>query len=118
MNRGSNRLLLGILILLVLCYIVFDDLVQGDWGKIDGAWGRFSDFVSDDLWPPEWGMLTDAYYDGCSEEQAMFCSKAFVGMLETIKMAFVATILGFSIAILISPLAARNLVPAWISVPA
>ena len=58
MNRGSNRLLLGILILLVLCYIVFDDLVQGDWGKIDGAWGRFSDFVSDDLWPPEWGVLS------------------------------------------------------------
>ena len=62
-------------------------------------------------------MLTDSYYDGCSEEQAMFCSKAFVGMLETIKMAFVATILGFSIAILISPLAARNLVPIWVSVP-
>ncbi len=118
MNRGLNRLLLGILFLLILCYIVFDDLVQGDWGKIDGAWGRFSDFVSEDLLPPEWGMLTDAYYDGCTEDQAMFCSKAFVGMLETIKMAFVATILGFSIAILISPLAARNLVPIWVAVPA
>ena len=117
MNRGLNRLLLGMLFLLVLSYIVFDDLVQGDCGKIDGAWGRFSDFLSNDLLPPEWGMLTDSYYDGCSEEQAMFCSKAFVGMLETIKMAFVATILGFSIAILISPLAARNLVPIWVSVP-
>ena len=58
MNRGSNRLLLGILIILVLCYIVFDDLVQGDWVKSMVHGVVFTVFVSDDLWPPEWGMLT------------------------------------------------------------
>ncbi len=38
-------------------------------------------------------------------------------MLETLKMAFVATILGFVVAIIISPLAAKNLTPIWVYIP-
>jgi phosphonate transport system permease protein len=38
-------------------------------------------------------------------------------MVETLKIAFVSTILGFLGAILLSPLAARNLQSIWISIP-
>ena len=38
-------------------------------------------------------------------------------MLETLKMAFVSTIVGFTIAIFLSPLAAKNLTSAWVYIP-
>lgn len=117
MNRGMNRLLLAIFILVIACYFVFYDLVGGDWGQLSGGWANLSKLWNESLWPPEWGMITNAYYNGCDPNSAFLCSKAFVGMLVTIKMAFVATILGFVGAIIFSPMAARNLAPVWVYVP-
>ena len=117
MNQGMNRLLLSILILLAASYFVFDDLVRGDWGNLSTGWENLSIFWSESLWPPDWSMLQAQTYPECNSSIGFFCSKAYIGMLETVKMAFVATVLGFSIAILLSPLAARNLAPLWIAVP-
>tara|TARA_B100001123_G_C15309864_1_gene1023990 strand:+ start:1172 stop:2062 length:891 start_codon:yes stop_codon:yes gene_type:complete len=113
-----NRLLLSIIVLLIACYFVFYDLVQGDWGNLSNGWDNLSTFWNESLWPPDWAMLQAQTYPECNSSIGFFCSKAYLGMLETIKMAFVATVLGFSGAILLSPLAARNLVPLWVSVPA
>ena len=112
-----NRLLMSILFLLIASYFVFDDLVRGDWGNLSNGWENLSTFWNESLWPPDWAMLQAQKYPECESSIGFFCSKAFIGMLETIKMAFVATVLGFSIAIILSPLAARNLAPLWISVP-
>ncbi len=117
MNQGMNRLLLSILLLLAASYFVFDDLVRGDWGNLSTGWENLSIFWSESLWPPDWAMLQAQTYPECNSSIGFFCSKAYIGMLETVKMAFVATVLGFSIAILLSPLAARNLAPLWIAVP-
>lgn len=117
MSRGINRLVVIILFFLIMCYLVFDDLVQGDWGSLSNGWENFSIFWNESLWPPDWAMLQAQTYPECNSSTGFFCSKAYLGMLETIKMAFVATIIGFSGAILLSPLAARNLVPFWIFLP-
>ena len=62
-------------------------------------------------------MLEARKYPECTASIGFFCSKAYIGMLETLKMAFVSTIIGFFIAIVLSPLAAKNLTSAWVYIP-
>ena len=69
------------------------------------------------MWPPYWSVLDARSYPVCEQRIELFCSVGFIGMMETLKIAFVSTVLGFLGAILLSPLAARNLHAVWISVP-
>ena len=62
-------------------------------------------------------MLEARKYPECQSSIGFFCSKAYIGMLETLKMAFVSTVVGFFIAILLSPFAAKNLTSAWVYIP-
>ena len=96
---------------------VLNDLIAGDWSSITGGKSRLVEFIQEDLWPPDWSLLQARTYPACEASIGFFCSKAFIGMFETMKMAFVATILGFLGAILLSPLAARNLVPKAVHLP-
>lgn len=117
MNRALRRILLLITILGILCYFVLNDLIQGDWQVLDDGWSNLGTFWTESLWPPEWSMLEARTYPECTASIGFFCSKAYIGMLETIKMAFVATILGFVIAIVLSPFAAKNLTSVWVYIP-
>ena len=117
MNRGLKRIILITILLVILCIVVLNDLLQGNWGLIEGSWDNLSRFWNESLWPPEWSMLEPRTYPECQSSIGFFCSKAYIGMLETLKMAFVATILGFVVAIIISPLAAKNLTPIWVYIP-
>ena len=101
----------------IAAIVVFDSLIGGDWSPLFGGKENFIEFWQEDLWPPDWSLLEARKYPACEASIGFFCSKAYIGMLETIKMAFVATVLGFIGAILLSPLAARNLVPKFISFP-
>ena len=96
---------------------VLNDLIAGDWSSITGGKSRLVEFIQEDLWPPDWSLLQARTYPECEASIGFFCSKAFIGMFETMKMAFVATILGFLGAIILSPLAARNLVPKTVHLP-
>ncbi|MBJ62171.1 MAG: phosphonate ABC transporter, permease protein PhnE [Euryarchaeota archaeon] len=117
MNKALKRILLTAFILAILCYVVLDDLLQGNWGLISGSWSNLSTFWNESLWPPEWSMLEARKYPECQSSIGFFCSKAYIGMLETLKMAFVSTVVGFFIAILLSPFAAKNLTSAWVYIP-
>ncbi len=117
MNRALRKILFTAIILAVLCYIMLDDLLQGNWKTIDDSWENLSTFWNESLWPPEWSMLEARKYPECTASIGFFCSKAYIGMLETLKMAFVSTIIGFFIAIILSPLAAKNLTSAWVYIP-
>lgn len=117
MNRGLKRILLITGILTILCVMVLHDLLQGNWGILQGSWENLSKFWNESLWPPEWSMLEARKYPECTSSFGFFCSKAYIGMLETLKMAFVATILGFVIAITVSPFAAKNLASVWVYIP-
>ena len=52
MNRALKRILFTAIILAVLCYIMLDDLLQGNWKTVDDSWNNLSTFWSESLWPP------------------------------------------------------------------
>ena len=117
MNRGIFRMIILISVLLLLCILILNDLVQGDWGNLSRGLGNLIHFWNDSLWPPDWSMLQAQTYPECKVSVGFFCSKAYLGMMETIKMAFVATIFGFIGAISLSTMAAKNLVPSYVYFP-
>ena len=92
MNRALKKILFTAIILAVLCYIMLDDLLQGNWKTVDDSWNNLSTFWSESLWPPEWSMLEARKYPECTASIGFFCSKAYIGMLETLQLAFVSTI--------------------------
>ena len=119
MSVKVNKVWLISLTLLFLSLIILNNLVRGDWGDLTGGFANLLKFWNTELWPPEWSLVFDAQSEppNCNVEIGFFCSKAYTGMLETLKMAFVATIFGFIGAITLSSFAAKNLVPNYVLVP-
>lgn len=113
-----NRKLVGIVTATsLLALFIFNDMV-GDWGRLSGGWDNLVIFFNESLWPPDWSILEAQSYPVCDQEIELFCSVAWLGMVETIKIAFVATALGFVFALPLSVLAANNLSPLWMAIPA
>ena len=106
----------AILFLLLLAWITLYDLVD-DWGRLEGGWENLTIFVTESMWPPNWSVLKAQSYPVCEKDIEFFCSVGYLGMVETIKIAFVSTILGFIGALCLSSFAARNLMPMYIALP-
>lgn len=102
-------------VLLLSSYLTLIEL-KGDWSLRNGGFDNLVTFIRESLWPPDWSVLEARSYPVCEQSIGFFCSIAWTGMIETIKIAFVATIFGFIIALPISAMAASNLVPPHISV--
>ena len=119
MSVKLNKVWLISISLILLSLLVLNNLVRGDWGDLSGGLGNLIKFWNTELLPPEWSLIFEAQSEPprCKVDVEFFCSKAYTGMLETLKMAFVATIFGFIGAILFSSFAAKNLVPKYILVP-
>lgn len=115
--RIVKRFKILIIIALLFCYavLVMNGLIDGKWERLSNGWDNLQVFFSESL-PPDWSVLEARSYPECDQKYGFFCSIAYLGMLETIKIAFVATIFGFIGAISLSSLAARNLVPFWLSI--
>lgn len=114
MNRNTA---VGVGGLALLTVYLFFDLV-GDWGRMAGGVDNLLVFIRESLWPPNWSVLEAQSYPVCEARFEFTCSVAWLGMVETLKIAFVATMLGFVLALPISVLAAGNLSPMAIAVPA
>ena len=119
MSGKINKVWLISFGLLITAIVVLNNLVRGDWGDLTGGFANLVKFWNTELWPPRWSLIFEAQSEppNCRVEIGFCCSKAYTGMLETLKMAFVATIFGFIGAIALSPFAAKNLVPNYILVP-
>ena len=119
MSGKINKVWLISFGLLITAIVVLNNLVRGDWGDLTGGFANLVKFWNTELWPPRWSLIFEAQSEppNCRVGIGFFCSKAYTGMLETLKMAFVATIFGFIGAIALSPFAAKNLVPNYILVP-
>ena len=102
--------------MLLLAWIILNDLVD-DWGRFEGGWENLTAFVSESMWPPNWSVIEAQSYPVCEKDIEFFCSVGYLGMVETIKIAFVSTILGFIGALCLSSFAARNLMPMYIALP-
>ena len=119
MSTKINKVSVISFSLVILAFIILNNLVRGDWGELTGGFGNLVKFWNTELWPPEWALIFEAQAEPpkCNVNIEFFCSKAYTGMLETLKMAFVATIFGFIGAISLSSFAAKNLVPKSVLVP-
>ncbi len=119
MSTKINKVSVISFSLVILAFIILNNLVRGDWGDLTGGFSNLVKFWNTELWPPEWALIFEAQSEPpkCSVNIEFFCSKAYTGMLETLKMAFVATIFGFIGAIALSSFAAKNLVPKSVLVP-
>jgi phosphonate ABC transporter permease subunit PhnE len=106
------------LAMLLLTAVMLNDLAAGQWSRFEGGWGNLRRLVSESLWPPDLTVLKARNYPPCGAAFGFFCSKAWLGMVETLKMAFVGTVIGFLGAIVLAPMAASNLSPSWVGVPA
>lgn len=118
MNRGTLNIGLLTFGLLLLTAVVMNDLAAGQWSRFEGGWSNLRRLVTESLWPPDWTVLEARNYPPCEAAFGFMCSKAYLGMIETLKMAFVGTVIGFLGAILLAPLAASNLTPSWVGGPA
>ena len=119
--RGFLQVLKSFQILIILsalsglAFLVTSGMIDGDWGRLSGGWANVKIFLTESL-PLDWQVIEARSYPECEQDIEFFCSTAYIGMLETIKIAFVATVFGFIGAILLSSLAARNLSPTWLSI--
>ena len=114
----NKKFIITSIILIWLSLSFLDELVD-DWGQIESAPDRLGTFFDEELWPPDWSVLeAEEWADGslhkpdgelCTESYEIFCSKAWIGMEITIKMAFVSTLVGFIISVPIASLSANNL---------
>tara|TARA_Y100000768_G_scaffold342965_1_gene288356 strand:+ start:273 stop:1199 length:927 start_codon:yes stop_codon:yes gene_type:complete len=104
------------MILLILALLVLNGMVS-DWGRLTGGFTNLKNFFYQSLWPPDWSVLEPQVYPVCTARYPFefTCSTAWIGVIETIKIAFVATVFGMAMSLPLSLAAARNLSPAWLS---
>ena len=102
--------------LLISAFSVANGMVD-DWGRFGDGFSNLMVFVNESLWPPDWSVTEPQAYPPCltAPGLAFTCSTAWIGMVETLKIAFVATVLGCCISLPLSLVAARNLNPAWLA---
>ena len=104
--------------LIFLSIWLMDGLVD-DWGRLSGGGQNLVIFFRESLWPPDWRVLEPQAYPVCTAYPPFdfTCSTAWIGITETIKIAFISTVFGVMISLPISILASRNLNPNPITFP-
>ena len=119
MRLTKQRIIGTLVATLVLSLLLVSGMVQ-DWGRLADGPGNLIIFINESLWPPDWSVIEPQAYPVCTVDPPFdfTCSTAWIGMVETLKIAFVSTVFGMIISLPISLLAARNLNPTWVSIPA
>ena len=107
------------LLIFLFSILILEGMVS-DWGRLSGSLGNLTKFIQESLWPPDWSVLEPRAYPVCERTGWLdyTCSTAWIGVMETIKIAFSATVFGMLISYPIALLAADNLNSNWISYPA
>jgi len=96
--------------LLILALAVMNRSVD-DWGTLSNGFGNLISFFHESLWPADWSVLEPRGWPECTAPDALdfTCSTAWIGMVETLQIAFVSTILAMTISLPMALLAARNI---------
>ena len=106
-----------LLCVILTTWYVFVDLVDGDWNSLENSLENLSIFFYESLWPPNWKVLEARSYPACDRHWDILCSPAYIGIVETLKIAFVSTGLGFILSLPLATLASRNLHNDSIAIP-
>ena len=117
MNIQRKKYPIFLAFILIATYLVFVDLVDGDWSSLENSLDNLSTFFYESLWPPNWKVIEAQSYPVCERNWDFLCSPAYIGITETLKIAFVATGLGFIIGLPLATLASRNLYSDSIAIP-
>jgi len=117
MNIQRKKYPIFLAFILIATYLVFVDLVDGDWSSLENSLDNLSTFFYESLWPPNWKVIEAQSYPACERNWDFLCSPAYIGITETLKIAFVATGLGFIIGLPLATLASRNLYSDSIAIP-
>ena len=117
MNIKRKKYPIFLAFILVATYLVFVDLVDGDWSSLENSLDNLSTFFYESLWPPNWKVLEEQSYHVCERNWDFLCSPAYIGIMETLKIAFVATGLGFILSLPLATLASRTLNRDSIAIP-
>lgn len=115
LKRKKYPIFLAFIILTT--FYVFVDLVDGDWNSLENSLDNLSVFFYESLWPPNWKVLEARSYPVCDRGWNVLCSPAYIGIVETLKIAFVSTGLGFIISLPLASFASRNLHRDSIAIP-
>ena len=115
LRRWRWPLVVAVLVLFALR--VADGMVH-DWGRLANGLDNLRTFWRESVWPPDWSVLEPQAYPVCPHDgwAEVRCSTAYIGMVETLKIAFVATVFGTLLSLPISLGAARNLNPTPVTV--
>ncbi len=117
MNFSRKKYPIFISLFLIATYLVFVDLVDGDWASLENSLDNLSVFFYESLWPPNWKVTEAQSYPTCDRSWEFLCSPAYIGITETLKIAFVSTGFGFIISLPLATLASRNLYRDSIAIP-
>ena len=106
----QNKVIILFIGTLIMTFLILDGMVR-DWGRLSGSFNNLIVFFNESLWPPDWSVLEPRAYPVCTVHPYFdfTCSTAWIGMNETLKIAFVSTIFGSIISLPLSMIAARNL---------
>ena len=99
---------------LLSCFFLAIYLMIGsveDWGRLSNGLGNLRIFFFESLWPPDWSIFEPRLYPDCHAPGGLSitCSTAWIGMTETLKIAFISTVFGMVISLPLSLLAANNI---------
>ncbi len=117
MNFSRKKYPIFISLFLIATYLVFVDLVDGDWASLENSLDNLSVFFYESLWSPNWRVTEAQSYPTCDRSWEFLCSPAYIGITETLKIAFVSTGFGFIISLPLATLASRNLYRDSIAIP-
>ena len=88
-----------------------------DWGRAANGLDNLKTFFYQSLWPPDWSVFKPRAYPQCEAPEwlEVTCSTAWIGMTETLQIAFVSTVFGMTFSLPLALLAARNISPLAVS---
>ncbi len=117
MNIARRKYPIFLTFILFATYLIFIDLVDGNWASLENSLDNLSRFFRESLWPPNWKVIEARSYPSCERSWDFLCSPAYIGIMETLKIAFVSTGFGFIISLPLATLASRNLYNDSIAIP-
>ncbi len=117
MNIKRKKYPIFLAFIFIATYVVFVDLVDGDWASLENSLENLSTFFHESLWPPNWKVIEAQSYPTCERNWDVLCSPAYIGITETLKIAFVATGFGFILSLPLATLASRNLYNDSVAIP-
>tara|TARA_Y100000588_G_C14259834_1_gene927137 strand:- start:2008 stop:2874 length:867 start_codon:yes stop_codon:yes gene_type:complete len=117
MDYRRHKYSIFIVSISVLSLLVFVDLVDNDWDSFENSLDNLSTFFHESLWPPNWKVLEAQSYPVCESRWSVMCSPGYIGIIETLKIAFVSTGLGFVLSLPLAVLASRNIYGDRVAIP-